>query len=328
MHECKISVIICTRDRAEVLVECLRSIASNKLHPLEVLVVDQSTTDSTAEVVREFSTTVPYAVRYLCHSYQGLTKARNIGLKASMGDIVAFTDDDCIVDPGWLEAIAREFEDARISCVCGQTRPVHYWGRPNIAMLSTLNHNKRRVVQGKHNPLMIGRGNNMAFRRVDLMNLGGFNEYIGVGQPINAGDDSDVLYRLMESGRYVVHTPDAVVHHRQPRDWRKVLEKKHGYSASASAILCARLRYGDVYAGMLLAGKIAYEFCWLFLGGIIRMNRTHISIGWHSFTGSLRGLRCFFEDDFCREVRRLTMAATEPRTCAETVAQPMRHRTS
>lgn len=328
MHKSKISVVICTRNRAEVLAECLQSIANNKLRPFEILVVDQSTNDSTADVVREFSATVPCAVRYLHHGYQGLTKARNIGLKASTGDIVAFTDDDCIADPGWLEAIAREFRDPRISCVCGQTRPVHCWGRPKTAMLSTLNHSGRRVVRGKHNPLMLGRGNNMAFRRVDLMKLGGFNECIGVGQPINAGDDSDVLYRFLESGRYVVHTPDAVVLHRQPADWRRVLEKKHGYSASAAAILCARLRYGDIYAGMLLAGKIAYEFCWLFLGGIIRMNLMHASVGWHSFTGSLSGLGCFFKKDFCREVRRLTMLARERDVRRDTIAQPIRHRTS
>ena len=306
-----ISVVVCTRDRPDDVKSCLRSLCYSRLRPLEVLVVDQSSDGDTARVVGELGRLSPLPVRYLRLDTAGLTKARNAGIRASRGEIVAFTDDDCIVDALWLDAVRRELGGSHVSCLCGQTKPASHGERPRPALLSTLNHDRRRLVRGKHNPIAIGRGNNMAFRRDDLLKLGGFNEQIGVGASLCAGDDLDIFYRVLEVGGSIVHAPDAVVLHAQPDDWRAVVRKKRGYSISAAAILASRARYGDLYAGLLLIGKTLYEFGYLFCGGLLRMNRCLAAIGWNSFVGSLCGLKYVLDRTFCEEVRRLTHFARE-----------------
>lgn len=150
---------------------------------------------------------------------------------------------------------------------------------------------------------MIGRGNNMAFRKDFLVRLGGFNERIGVGTRLYAGDDLDVFYRLLQAGGTIAHTPDAIVLHAQPGNWADVVKKKRGYAISASAILASRAKDGDVYAGLLLIGKMMYEFGYLFCGGTIRLNRQLAQIGWHSFLGTLSGMKYALNPEFTNELR-------------------------
>ncbi len=151
----------------------------------------------------------------------------------------------------------------------------------------------------------------MAFRKADLLKLGGFNEQIGVGSRLYAGDDIDMFYRLLAVGGSIVHSPNAIVCHAQPGDWETVLAKKRGYAISVAAVLGARVRYGDMYAGLLLVSKILYELLCLLCGGLVRMNRRMAAVGWHSLAGSLSGLRYPFRKSFCSEIRRLTLIARE-----------------
>jgi glycosyltransferase involved in cell wall biosynthesis len=118
MNRINISVVICTRDREDKLKRCLASIARSTLQPVEVVVVDQSSNGKTKHVVNEYSRIMPAPLKYLRLDSVGHTRARNAGIHACSGDIVAFTDDDCIVDECWLEALSWEFTSARVSCVC------------------------------------------------------------------------------------------------------------------------------------------------------------------------------------------------------------------
>jgi len=282
----------------------------SRLLPLEVVVVDQSTDDSTAGVVAEFlSADVP--VRHQHLGSVGHTRARNTGIKISMGEIIAFTDDDCLVDPDWLGNIGEDLSDPNITCVCGRTKPATHDDRPKQALISTLNSDRRRIIKGKRNPVCIGRGNNMAFRRDELLRLGAFNELMGVGTHVYAGDDIDLFYRVLSAGGWIAYNPEAVVYHAQPDDWQSVIMKKRGYAISVAAVLGSRARYGDVHASLLMAGKLAYEFGWLMCGGAIRLKRPLAVIGWHSLIGSLSGLRYMLNGDFCSEIRRMNRLARE-----------------
>lgn len=304
-----VSVLICTRDRTEHLARCLDSLASSTAKPLEIVVIDQSSDDKTADLVRAFSAHADIPLHYHRPGSVGHTKARNIGVKLSRGDIVAFTDDDCLVDRDWLGAVVSGLSDMRVVCVCGRTKPAAHQDRPRQALISTLNCDRPRIFRGKRNPIGIGRGNNMAFVRDDLLRLGAFNELIGVGTNVYAGDDIDLFYRVLCAGRWIAYCPDAVVYHAQPDEWESVIRKKRGYAISVAAILGSRVRYGDLHASVLMAGKIAYEFGWLMCGGALRMKRPLVTVGWHSLIGSLSGLKFMLNREFCAEIHRLNRFA-------------------
>lgn len=164
----EVSVVICTRNRPEAIRDCLASLSLSTAPPLEIIVVDQSDDGLTAQVVREYSAAMPVPLRHLRMDTVGHSRARNFGIQASRGQVVAFTDDDCTVSPAWIESLSREFSDAGISCVCGQTQPANHGSRPTVALLSTLKHRRHRLLRGKRNPITVGRGNNFAFRKADL----------------------------------------------------------------------------------------------------------------------------------------------------------------
>lgn len=297
--------MICTRNRPEILRSCLASISNSLRLPGETLVIDQSADELTRHVVEEFAENPAFNLRYFHHDGVGHTSARNIGVKLSRGDIIAYTDDDCRVDELWTTKIMEEFERSCPDCVCGRTIPANHSERPRLALLSTLNLHARKLVRNRCNPLLVGRGNNMAFRRLDLVEMGGFNEKIGVGTSVYAGDDADVLYRLVRAGGTIVMAPDVVVWHCQPDTWRMVVQKKRGYAISFAAIFSIRALQGDAYAAMLLCGKILYEGLYLFLGGMLTMRGRMMQIGWHSLAGTISGMKHVFNRELKSEIRNL-----------------------
>lgn len=311
------SVVICTRNRPEQFARCLMSVAESSVRPLEVVVVDQSSSDCTGKVIEALSSKLVVPVHYLRLETVGHTVARNVGIKESRGDIIAFTDDDCTVDIHWLEFLSREFRNHRVSGVCGQTRPANHADRPGPALISTVMCDERKLLRGRRNPVTIGKGNNMAFRRKDLLSLGCFNEQIGCGTKVFAGDDTDLFYRLLSVGGVIVRAPEAVVLHSQPDDLREVVKKKRGYSVSAAAVLASRVRYGDMYAAGLLFAKLLYEFGFLFCGGILRMNRWLTAIGWNSMLGTVSGMRYLLNNDFCSGFHRLSEHACRSYTSGD-----------
>ena len=112
------SVIVCTKDRPDDLRRCLDSLAALRTVPLELIVVDNSSGDpATAEICRGRS------VRYVLESGRGSSRARNRGVAEARGEVVAFTDDDCMVDPGWLDGLADVFDDPLVMAVTGYCGP-------------------------------------------------------------------------------------------------------------------------------------------------------------------------------------------------------------
>ena len=95
----KISVVVCTYNRAQLLSACLESICSNLLPDCQLLVIDNGSTDNTKQVVEGFRWPT-----YVPESRPGHSSARNAGVAASTGDLIVFTDDDVVVDPGWVSA--------------------------------------------------------------------------------------------------------------------------------------------------------------------------------------------------------------------------------
>jgi hypothetical protein len=127
------SVVVCTRDRPEPLLGCLESILRIDYPRYEVLVVDNApNTDATRGLVRERLGHLPH-VRYLREPRPGLSRARNAALEAARGEIVAFVDDDVVVDPGWLRSIVLGFRAMPgVACVTGMILPAELETRSQI----------------------------------------------------------------------------------------------------------------------------------------------------------------------------------------------------
>ena len=103
----EVSIVICTRNRCEQITSTLDSIFKNAFLYFEVIVIDQSTNESTQIAVQPFLTD-PRLI-YKRTNTSGLSKARNIGVSEAQGKIIAFTDDDCRVADNWIESIFQEF---------------------------------------------------------------------------------------------------------------------------------------------------------------------------------------------------------------------------
>jgi GT2 family glycosyltransferase len=204
----KVSVIVCSYNGAATIGECLDGIAKLRYADYEVIVVDDGSSDATATVASE------HDCRVIRTPQRGLSAARNAGLEAASGEIVAYIDDDAAPDRDWLAFMAQSF----------LTRGCAGVGGPNLAfpddgpVASSVTHapgGPTHVLisdqEAEHIP-----GCNMAFLRSVLQEVGGFDERFRV-----AGDDVDICWRLRERGRRLGFSPAAVVwHHRRPSVWR------------------------------------------------------------------------------------------------------------
>jgi glucosyl-dolichyl phosphate glucuronosyltransferase len=114
-----ISVVIITRNRAEWLRDVLNSLTMQSRSADEVVVVDNSSTDTTKEVVMSFGDKMN--IKYVFESKRGIPQARNAGITKASGEIIAFIDDDCVADPNWLKNIEIPFvKDPNIGAVGGE----------------------------------------------------------------------------------------------------------------------------------------------------------------------------------------------------------------
>ncbi|MBC8135425.1 MAG: glycosyltransferase family 2 protein, partial [Fibrella sp.] len=131
-----VSVLICTRNRADELVHALRSVLSNRHTAFEVVVIDQSDDHATRDVVRSCHAEADgrVSLRHVPTDTRGLSLARNLAIAQARGEIIAFTDDDCTVGEDWVENIATLFtDDPDLYMVYGQVwMPEEYKNRDEI----------------------------------------------------------------------------------------------------------------------------------------------------------------------------------------------------
>ncbi|TMG58211.1 MAG: glycosyltransferase [Chloroflexi bacterium] len=246
-----VSVVMSTRNRGAMIGAAIHSLIALDHPSFEIVVVDQSVDEVTADLVRGLSET-DSRIRYVHTDRVGLSCGRNDGIAVSRGDVVAFTDDDCIVQPDWLSAIDVEMQDPRVAGVFGRVLPNEYRGRSGID-LAFKDSQERIEYAEKAIPWYIGHGANMAFRRADLAAIGGFDEILGAGGRLPSHEDGDMSYRMLASGRRVVFTPSSLVYHRQWRDWDERKRTERAYGLGAGGQFTKYIRCGDPYGFRLMA---------------------------------------------------------------------------
>jgi glycosyltransferase involved in cell wall biosynthesis len=248
-----LSVAICTRDRPALLGDCLHSVLACEYRPCEVIVVDQSADRRTRELVAALQHDRD-ELTYVATETRGLSAARNLAIERTTGDALAFTDDDCLADVGWLGAVAEEFSVAvDVAAVCGRSLPIIE--APLVAdPASVRTDSVRRLFRGPCSPWRIGNGSNMAFRTDALRAVGPFDERLGPGARFHGGEEADLLYRLLTRGYRLLYSPRPLVYHRQWRDASQQLALFRGYGIGIGAFGAKQLRSGDVRGLRTLGG--------------------------------------------------------------------------
>ena len=211
-----ISVVVCTRDRARQLSACLHHLAQARSacgHASEIVVVDNGSRDDTRDVVSAHAESLP--IRYLLEARPGLSIARNRGIAAARGALVAFTDDDCNVDRDWMQAIVDAFASRpQLSILGGMVSPAADSDRT----VSLRTHAEVKDVVSADAILATMSGCNMVFRREVFGRIGCFDPAFGKGRRIGSAEDLDLMYRALRRGLSIFYLPHVVVRHAHGRD--------------------------------------------------------------------------------------------------------------
>lgn len=224
----RVSVVVAAYNAGATLDDCLTSLSASDYPNFEVIVIDDGSTDRTAEIA-DAHARVDHRIKVEHVPNNGLSVARNLGLAAATGDIVAYTDSDCRVDPDWLHYIVLKLMNSDVVGVGGPNlvppddgviaRAVGYSpGNPAHIMLSD--------EIAEHIP-----GCNMAFWKWVLDDVGGF-------QPVytRAGDDVDMCWRLQARGYRIGFAPAALVWHHRRNSLRAYVRQQAGYGHAESLL--------------------------------------------------------------------------------------------
>lgn len=245
-----ISVVICTRDRTDLLAGCLRTVLALDYPSYEVVVIDNA---PSSDATTRLASSLP--VRYVREDRPGLDWARNRGIAEARHDIIAFTDDDVRVDRTWLRAIGNALLDPEIMGVTGFVAPAEleseaqhlfefkYGGMGKGFSRRTFRKSELNAYEmlAAH---AFGVGANMAFRSRVFREIGSFDVALDVGTPTGGGGDLDMFHRLVAKGHTLVYEPAALVWHihRRSQDFLHQQIYDNGRSFGSYLLTCVRNR--------------------------------------------------------------------------------------
>lgn len=250
-----VTVVVCTRNRPAGAAAVLRNLVDLDYEPFEVVLVDNAPSDgATREVVEEEFGHDP-RVRYVLEPAPGLSRARNRGLREANGEIVAYTDDDTLVDRDWLKGIVRGFNRAeRVGCVTGLVptaelrNEIQLFFDQRVAWGSSCQ--PKVYDMGAHRPDSVlfpfagsdfGTGANFAFRREALLQSGGFDEALGAGAPTGGGEDLDAFVKVLLGGWKIVYEPTAIIGHIHRAEVAALSKQMFTYGSGLTAFLAKYL---------------------------------------------------------------------------------------
>jgi len=227
-----VSVIIPVRNgepTIEPLLESLQRLDYDR-NKVEVVVVDGNSTDRTGDIVKK------YPVKLINEKREGLNAARNTGMRNSDGEIIAFTDCDCIVPSNWIKKIVENFKDPQVGCVGGSAKGhdddfISQYADNSIIPLMPFFKKRERLDMIKlflHHPA----GCNMAFSRKAFEEVGCFDESIRYGF-----DDVEFVERVCKAGYKMVLDPNVRVWHKHRSTLKEFLKQNFSYGRGAGVLL-------------------------------------------------------------------------------------------
>jgi exopolysaccharide biosynthesis polyprenyl glycosylphosphotransferase len=211
-----ISVIIPSYNAERTLPYALRALQNQTIprELYEIIVVDDASTDGTAAVAREFG------VRYRIQNKEGPAAARNLGVRASRGEIILFTDSDCIPKEDWIEKMVKPFEDPQVAGVMGRylTKQKEFCAR-----FTQLEFEERFRILSNFDNIDLVPSFAAAFRRAIFEQVGGFDCHY----PLANNEDVELSYKIASRGYKMVFADEAIVYHRHPATWKKFFGVKY-----------------------------------------------------------------------------------------------------
>lgn len=245
-----LTVAVPTHNRSHLLRQTLDSIAALALpsgFEVECVVVNNQSSDDTAEVAQGFASSAPIATRLVLEPQPGSSYARNRAFNEAHGDFILFIDDDAVADRNWAVAMIAAMEQRRLDAACGMVLPRWAqapppWLGPSVYIKLAV-HNEKAIDDAPpmrldtiHNYFSA----NVAFRRATFARFGGFREDLGVvGNNPMSGEDTELFERIMRLGGTMGFVPGARVHHLIPpeRMTRAYLRRKSyafGFGSAAA----------------------------------------------------------------------------------------------
>ena len=263
-NKVNVSVLICTYNRASFLSKLLQSLVEQQFEGKhEIVIVDNNSTDDTRAVAEQWMSraSADLQIRYVFAAQQGLSYARNVGVEAATGDVVAFVDDDAVVEKDWLQRVIDNMADQSFACVGGMVIPA--WSEPPPEWITfelfpsiggSIHGDERRVMTGNLYPM----GGNMAVRKRWYRALGGFNINMGrVGKGLATAAEVEFADRLRRAGGITLYDPQMIIHHHVPPSrMTKEYFLRVRYWEGRSVAVWQRLRKGKVHQWLMGVARI------------------------------------------------------------------------
>jgi len=267
-----ITVVVCTRDRAEQLKLCLDSLLQLNYPNIDLIVIDNAPSDNSTKdlLLNKYP-----QFRYVCEPQPGLNWARNRAVLEAKGDIIAFTDDDVVVDKNWVNAISKTFtEEPDTIAITGLVEPYEleedshilfemYGGfgrgyKPKWINIKD-NYNKRwqYFITGQ-----FGTGANMAFRRSIFNIIGFFDNALDVGTVTNGGGDLDMFFRVIKFGYTLKYDPNAIVFHRHRNEYQKLKKQFIDHGTGFYSFIIRNFKSFPEERGQILRLCIYHQLFW------------------------------------------------------------------
>lgn len=238
------SLIICSRNRSNLLFETVESVLRGEEVPTEVIVVDQS--DEPHPELSTMKTDRPCEIRYIHSKVIGVGESRNLGIRSSRNRILIFIDDDMLVEPDWFKNIVQSVTSAGpCSVVTGQVLAGES-ELPGSKAPSIKKDQQPAVYKGRIGRDVLYTGNMGAYRSV-FDRVGLFDERLGPGTSFPAAEDNDLGFRLLEQGYCICYVPEAVVYHRAWRSESENLILKWRYGVGRGAYYAKHMSWRDPY---------------------------------------------------------------------------------
>ena len=296
-----VSVVICTRDRPADLARCLRSFAQQTRVPDQIVVVDNAPRD---DATRQAALSA--GVDYVREDRPGLDIARNTGALRATGDIVAYTDDDVVLHPGWLHHIVSAFDHDDIWAVMGLVLPAElateaqciferHWSFGRGFSRRDYGPAFYEATRRRGCPAWeIGAGANMAIRRRVFDIVGLFDERLDVGAAGCSGD-SEMWYRILYHGGTCRYEPTAVVSHYHRQTYDALARQIYAYmSGHTAALLVQYERTGEFGNLRRLLLTMPYHYTKAFLRRLIKGRDISNCLLKEEITGCLAGILYYF----------------------------------